>query len=194
MSGEESRQTMLRVRQELASIQRRANSVCVQSQSLVRQTESAKVESLQKHLERKIEEEARRRGMASIRRDKRRLPIGVSAAAISFVAGGLLFRDGLAAVNSGLAGFERALQGFGRARWVVLLGRRIVVAASDSIPIQGQWLAWESLKLALEELRSRALGGEVLGNLDDVLSRLEQKRERRLIPFKLAPGQLESKE
>ena len=194
MSGGESQQTMLRMRQPLALIQRRAESVCVQSQSLVRQTESVKVESLQKLLEWKIEQEARRRGITSIRRDRRRLPIGVSVAAISFVAGGLLFRDGLAAVNSGLSGFEGALRALGRARWVVLLGKRIVVSASDSIPIEGQWFAWGSLKLALEDLRSKALGGEVLGNLDDVLSRLEQKRERRLIPFKLAPGQLESKE
>jgi hypothetical protein len=94
--------------------------------------------------------------MASIIRDKKRLPIGVSVAAVSFIAGGLLFNDEWAAANAGLSGLDGALQALGRARWVVLLGKIIVVAASDSIPIQGQWLAWESLKLALEELKRKA--------------------------------------
>jgi hypothetical protein len=57
MANGEYQQTMFRMRQELASIQRRAESICLRSQKLVRQAESAKVESLQKLLERKIEEE-----------------------------------------------------------------------------------------------------------------------------------------
>lgn len=74
----------------------------------------------------------------------------------------------------------------------MLLGKRIVVAASENNPLEGKWLAWDSLKLAMDELRNKALGGEALGNLDDVLYRLEHKSERRFINVRL-PIQLKSK-
>jgi hypothetical protein len=113
------------------------------------------------------------------------LKSGALFATGSFIIGGLLTQDKWAALNSGLSGLDGALQGFGRARWVVSLGKRIVVTASEGTPLEGKWLAWESLKLALEELRNKALFGEALGNLDDVLYRLEHKSERRFIPVNM---------
>lgn len=193
MADNEYKQTIFSMRQKLASIQRRAESVCVQSQNLKRQTESAKVESLQKMIELRIQSEARRRGIVSVRKDPRRLKSSILVATGTSILGGLLTKDGWGALNSGLAGLDGALQRFGRAEWVVLLGKRIVVAASDRLPIQGHWLAWESLKLALEELQNKALAGAELGSLDDVLHGLEQGRERRFIPVKLVVKQPESK-
>ena len=71
-----------------------------------------------------------------------------------------------------------------------LSGKRIVVAASENNPLEGKWLAWDSLKLAMDELRNKAQLGEALGTLDDILSRLEQKGERRFIPVMVVKNQL----
>ena len=185
--------TITKMRQELTLIETWAKKVSLQLQNLAREMESSKVELLQKLLEEKMKSEARRRGAALVKKDTRRLGIGVLFGAGSFIIGGLLAQDKWAALNSGLSGLDGALQGFGRAKWVVLLGKRIVVAASENNQLEGKWLAWDSLKLAMDELRNKALGGEALGNLDDVLYRLEHKRERRFIPVNLPIVQLKSK-
>jgi hypothetical protein len=150
------KQTLPEMRQELTLIESRAKKVSLQLQALVREMESSKIELLQKLLEQKIESEARRRGVVLVKKDTRRLGIGVLFGAGSFIIGGLLTKDKWAALNSGLSGLDGALQGFGRASWVVLLGKSIVVTASESTPLEGKWLAWESLKLAMEELRGKA--------------------------------------
>jgi hypothetical protein len=180
------------MRQELTLIETWAKKVSLQLQNLAREMESSKVELLQKLLEEKMKSEARRRGAALVIGDKRRLKSSLMVTAGSFVLGGLLTRNGWSALNSGLAGLDGALQGFGRAKWVVLLGQRIVVAASESTPLEGKWIAWDSLKLAMDELKNKASGGEALGNLDDVLYRLEHKKEKRFIPVN-TPIQLKSK-
>jgi len=190
MLRNEYKETLAKMRQELTPIATRAKKVSQHFQNLIKEAESSKVESLQKLLEEKIKSEARRRGAALVIRDTRRLRNSVLVAAGSFVIGGLLTKDEGFALSAGLAGLEGAFQGFGRARWVVLLGKSIVVTASESTPLEGKWIAWESLKLAMEELRKKAQLGEALGTLDDVLSRLEQKGERRFIPVIVVRGQL----
>jgi len=190
MLRNEHKQTLANMRQELSLIETRAKEVSLRLQNLEREVGASKVESLQKLLEEKIKSEARRRGAALVIRDTRRLRSSVLVAAGSFIIGGLLTKDEGFALSAGLSGLDGAFQGFGRARWVVLLGKSIVVAASESTPLEGKWIAWESLKLAMEELRKKAQLGEALGTLDDVLSRLEQKRERRFIPVIVVRGQL----
>jgi hypothetical protein len=189
MLRNEHKETLAKMRQELTLIDTRAKKISQHFQKLTREVESLKVESLQKLLEKKIKSEALRRGVASVIRDRKRLKSGALFAAGNFIIGGLLTQDKWAALNSGLSGLDGALQGFGRARWVVLLGKSIVVAASESTPLEGKWIAWESLKLAMKELRKKAQLGEALGTLDDVLSRLEQKRERGFIPIIVVTGQ-----
>ena len=124
-----------------------------------------------------------------LRKDTRLLQSSILVTAGGFILGGLLTKDRWGALNYGLAGLDGALQGSGHAKWVVLLGKRIVVAASENNPLEGKWLAWDSLKLAMAELRNKAQLGEALGTLDDVLSRLEQKGERRFIPVIVVRGQ-----
>ncbi len=186
-------QTILGIRRELASIHQRARSVCVRSQNSMRQAEAAKVESMRKMIEGSIKSKARLRGMVSVRKDPRLLKSSILVTAGASILGGLLTRDGWGALNSGLSSFDEALQRFGRAEWTVLLGRRIIVAASDSTPTQKPWLAWGILKTALEELQKEASAGEALGNLDDVLHRLEQRQGWKFIPVKQMTGQPESK-
>jgi hypothetical protein len=189
MLSNEHKETLAKMRQELTLIETRAKKISQHFQKLTREVESLKVESLQKLLAKKIKSEARRRGVASVIRDRKRFESGALSAVGNFIIGGLLTQDKWTAVNSGLSGLDGALQGFGRARWVVLLGKSIVVAASENNQLEGKWLAWDSLKLAMEELRKKAQLGEALGTLDDVLSRLEQKRERGFIPIIVVTGQ-----
>ena len=189
MLSNEHKETLAKMRQELTLIETRAKKISQHFQKLTREVESLKVESLQKLLAKKIKSEALGRGVASVIRDRKRFESGAFSAVGNFIIGGLLTQDKWAAVNSGLSGLDGALQGFGRARWVVLLGKSIVVAASENNQLEGKWLAWDSLKLAMEELRKKAQLGEALGTLDDVLSRLEQKRERGFIPIIVVTGQ-----
>ena len=183
-----------KVRQELTLIETRAKKVSQHFQNLLKEAESLKVESLRKLLEEKIKSEARRRGAASVIKDKRRLQSSILVTAGSFILGGLLTQDEWGALNSGLAGLDGALQGFGRAKWVVLLGKRIVVAASENIPSQGNWLPWERTELALEELRKKAQSGKALGNIDDILYTLEHNQGKTFVLVKPATGQLRQKE
>ena len=189
MLSNEHKETLAKMRQKLTLIETRAKKISQHFQKLTREVESLKVESLQKLLAKKIKSEALGRGVASVIRDRKRFESGAFSAVGNFIIGGLLTQDKWTAVNSGLSGLDGALQGFGRARWVVLLGKSIVVAASENNQLEGKWLAWDSLKLAMEELRKKAQLGEALGTLDDVLSRLEQKRERGFIPIIVVTGQ-----
>lgn len=174
MLRNEHKETLAKIRQELTLIDTQAKRISLQFQHLQREVELLKVELLQRLLEQKIESEARRRGVVSVMKDRKRLRSSMLVAAGGFILGGLLTQDKWAALNAGLSGLEGTLQGFGCARWIVLLGKPIIVRASESTPMEGKWLPWESLKLAMGELKKKALGGETLGNLDDVLHMLEQ--------------------
>jgi hypothetical protein len=173
-------------RQNLRLIEAHAKKVLVQFQNFVKETEASKVDSLQKLLEQKIKSEALRRGAASVIKDRSRLRTSLVFTAGSFIAGGLLSRDKWVALDSGIAGLNGALQVFGRSRWFVLFAGRIVVIACDSTPPPGNWLALESLKPAMEDLKKRALTGETLGNLDDVLHKLQQGI--RSLPMSTSPS------
>jgi len=174
------------MREDLHLIEAHATKVLVQFENLLKEAEASKVESLQKLLEQNIKSEALRRGAVSVVKDGNRLRTSLLFTAGSFIAGGLLTRDKWVALDSGIAGLNGALQAFGRSRWFVLFAARIVVIACDSTPPPGNWLAWESLKPAMEDLKRRALMGEALGNLDDVLHRLQQRI--RSLPMSTSPS------
>ncbi len=169
----EYKETLAKMRQELTLIEAHAEWISRRFQCLQGEVEVSKVELLQRLLEQRIESEARQRGVVSVMKDRKRLRNSVLVAASGFILGGLLTKDKWAALNAGLSGLDGTLQGFGYARWIVLLGERIIVTASESTHLDGKWFPWENLKLAMGELREKALLGEALGNLDDVLYRLE---------------------
>jgi hypothetical protein len=182
----EFEQALARIRQETTLIETRAKSASFQLQNLTRETESSKVELLQKLFEDKIKSETRRRGAASIIRDGNRLRTSILWTAGSFIVGGLVTRDEKFALDSALAGFNGALQGFGRSRWFVQLGERIVVTATEFVPSEEKWIAWETLKSAMVELRKKVLAEDALGNLDDVLHKLQQGI--RSLPMSTSPS------
>lgn len=170
----EYQDTLTTMRQKLTGIEFRTKKISNQLPQFQKEVEALKVELLQKLLERKIESETRRRGVESVMKDRNRLRSSVLVAACGFILGGLLTKDKWSALNTGLSSLDETLKGFGNARWNVLLGKRILVAANENTPLDGNWLPWESLKLAMDKSKKKALSGEKLGNLDDVLHRLER--------------------
>jgi len=53
----------------------------------------------------------------------------------------------------------------------VLLGKKISVVPEGTISTKVPWITLASFYRAMEELKRRALAGDKLGNLDDVISK-----------------------
>lgn len=77
----------------------------------------------------------------SLMKNKKRLRGSLLVAAGGFILGELVTKDKFAALNAGLSGFDGVLQRFGHTKWVVSFGKKIVVAPSESIPSEGEWIA-----------------------------------------------------
>ena len=134
-----------------------------------------KVDALQNYLEEQRKSAARDRGIASLIKDRKRVRNSLLVAAGSFIFGGLLTRDKFGALTAGMSGFDGMVQGFGESKWRVLLGKRILVVPEETISPQVTWITLASFHKTMEELKKRALWGEKLGSLDDVISKLTKK-------------------
>jgi len=160
------------LRQELTLTEVKAREIGSRFEVLCRETESIKVDALQNYLEEQRKSVARDRGIASLIKDRKRVRDSVLVAAGSFILGGLLTRDKFRALTAGMSGFDGMVQGFGESKWCVLLGKKISVVQEEMISPQVTWITLTSFYRAMEELKKRALDGEKLGNLDDVISKL----------------------
>ena len=96
-------------------------------------------------------------------------------AAGGFILGGLLTRDKFEALTAAMSGFDGMVQGFGESKWCVLLGKKISVVPEETISPQVTWITLVSFYKTMEGLKKRALSGEKLGSLDDVISKLTKK-------------------
>jgi len=99
-------------------------------------------------------------------------------AAGSFILGGLLTKDKFNALSAGMSGFDGMVQGFGESKWRVLLGKRISVVPEEAISSQftgTNWVTLDSFYKTMEELKKRALAGEKLESLDNVISKVMKK-------------------
>ena len=166
------------LRQELNLIEVKAREIGNRFEVLRGETESMKVDALQNYLEKKKKSAALDRGITSLIKDRKRVRNSLLVAAGSFVIGGLLTRDKSGALTAGMSGFDGMVQGFGESKWRVLLGKRILVVPEETISSQftgTTWVTLDSLHKTMEELKKRALAGEKLGNLDDVISKLKKK-------------------
>ena len=166
------------LRQELTLTEVKAREIGSRFEVLCRETESIKVDALQNYLEEQRKSAARDRGIASLIKDRKRVRDSVLVAAGSFVLGGLLTRDKFGAITAGISGFDGMVQGFGESKWCVLLGKRILVVPEETISSQfteTTWVTLDSFHKTMEELKKRALAGEKLGNLGDVISKLTKK-------------------
>ena len=166
------------LRQELTLNEAKASEIGNRFEVLRRKTESMKVDALQNYLEEQRKFTARDRGIASLIKDRKRVRNSLLVAAGSFILGGLLTRDKFGAITAGISGFDGMVQGFGESKWCVLLGKRILVVPEETISSQftgTTWVTLDSFHKTMEELKKRALAGEKLGNLDDVISKLMKK-------------------
>ena len=164
------------LRLELILAEVKAMEISSRFEVLRRETESMKVDDLQNYLEEQIKSAARDRGIASLIQDRKRVRDSLLVAVSGFILGGLLTRDKFEAVNAGMSGFDGMVQGFGESKWCVLLGKRISVVPEETFSAQVTWITLASFYDTMEELKKRALAGEKLGNLDNVISKLKEKR------------------
>ena len=169
-------QTLVNLDKELASTKDRAEEISNRFEMLAREAESLKIGFLQYSLEKQRKSMARCRGIVSLNRDRRKIRTTLGIADGGFIRGGLIAKDKYAALSAGLSGLNRALEGFGESKWAVSLEKEMVIAPQDSIPSKGTWVTLESLKGVIKDLKEKALQGEQLGTLDDVINRLKQIR------------------
>ena len=163
------------LRQELTLTEVKAKEIGGRLEVLRRETESIKVDALQNYLEEQKKSVARDRGITSLIKDRRRVRDSLLIAAVSFILGGLLTRDKFGALSAGMSGFDGMIQGLGESKWGVLLGKKISVVPEETISPQVIWITLASFHKTMEELKKRALSGEKLGSLDDVISKLVKK-------------------
>jgi hypothetical protein len=164
------------LRQELTLTEVKAREIGSRFEVLRRETESIKVGALHNYLEEQRKFAARDKGIAYLIKDRRRARDSLLVAAGGFILGGLLTKDKFGALTAGISGFDGMIQGFGESKWRVLLGKRILVVPEETISPQVTWITLDSFHKMIEELKKRALSGEKLGNLDDVISKLTKKR------------------
>ena len=166
------------LRQELTLTETEAKEIGSHFEVLCRETESMKIDALHNYLEKQRKFTARNRGTASLIKDSKRVRDSLLVAAGSFILGGLLTKDKFNALTAGMSGFDGMVQGFGESKWRVLLGKRISVVPEETISSQftgTTWVTLDSFYKTMEELKKRALAGEKLRSLDDVISKVMKK-------------------
>jgi len=176
MSSNNWEQTLDELKQEIASIKSRSGTFSTKFEEVRRQAESLKIAFLNHRLEAQRRSLARTRGYTSIMRDGKRLGASLGAAAAGLIFGGIITRDKFAALHTGMSAFDGALQGLGQTRWFVSLSKKIAVAPENSLSPEGIWVTWESLNRAMKGLKDKAVVGEKLGNLDNVIFKLKREK------------------
>jgi hypothetical protein len=168
-------ENLSKLKHELGSIREQASAVIEDIESLIREMEWFKPAYVLKRLEYQREVIARMRGFGIVWHDEqaRRLSwlVGLSSAAI----GGLISRDPVVALNAGMSGFDGLVRGLGGTRWYVSLGERLLVASEEGAKPRMNWAPWESVTLTLEELKKKALTGEKIGSLNNIVEKLREK-------------------
>jgi len=166
------------LRQKLTLTEDEAKEIGSHFEVLRRETESMKIDALHNCLKEQRKFNARDRGIAFLIKDKKKVRNSLLVAVGSFVIAGLLTKDKFVALSAGMSGFDDVVQGFGESKWCVLFGKKISVVPEKTISSQligATWVTLDSCYKTLEELKKRALDGEKLGNLGDVISKLIKK-------------------
>lgn len=69
---------------------------------------------------------------------------------------------------------DRSMRRYGETNWIIGIDTTLTVAPSSDISFGNKWVSWDGFFVALRLLRSRAEGGEMLGDLDQMLKLAEQ--------------------
>jgi hypothetical protein len=159
--------------EKLNLIESRAKKTLTRFEVLRREAEFLKMEFLQRYLGERRKDIARSRGFTILLKDRRKVRDSLLVAAGSFILGGLISKDKFAALGAGMSGFDGVVQGLGETKWFVSLGKKILVAPAGNLLSDRTWFTWESIIAPIEELKKRALRGEQLGSLDDIIDNLK---------------------
>jgi len=144
------------LRENLVTVERKANDLLLQLPALCKILESLKVDILKSKLEKERRHAARVQGVAAIKQDKGKLGMSLGLGVAGLVLGGALSRDSNFALSTGLGAFDATLQQFGKSLWTVSLDRTTLVVPRDQITAGRFWVTWESLNKAMEKLQKSA--------------------------------------
>jgi len=160
------------LKQELASMKNQALTITGKLELIIREMESLKPDIVRKYLEDQRAILVRQRGFNTILKHNDAMKAGMAIGIGSAILGGLLSKDPILALNAGMSGFDGLIQGLGETRWCVSLDSRLLVASDNGTKPRMNWVPWESITLALEELKKKAAIGEKIGNLGSIIKKL----------------------
>jgi len=167
---------VIHLKQELSATRDVALATTRNIDVLRKEMESLKIDIIKNCLEEQRRSGARQRGLSLLAKDKQTMQIGLAVGIGSAILGGLLNKDPFSALSAGLAGFDGLVRGFGEAKWCVSLTNKITVAPKEKLSPQVNWVTWESIAVALENLKRKARGGERLGDFDNILKKIRQEK------------------
>jgi hypothetical protein len=176
MSDNKWAKTVADLENELARIESSCKEIGRRFGILQLEAESLKMDFLKYSLGKQREAVARQRGFALLIKDRRKIGAGLAVTVSASILGGLIAKNKDAALNAGLSGFNGVLQGFGETRWAVSLQKGLVILPCNAIPAKGRWVTLESLVAVIDDLKTEALQGKRLGNLDNIIQRLQQSK------------------
>jgi len=169
-------ETVIHLKRELSSTRDVALATTRNIDVLRKEMESLKIDIIKNCLEEQRRSGARQRGLPLLAKDKQTVQIGLAVGIGSAIFGGLLNKDPFSALSAGLAGFDGLVRGLGETKWYVSLTNKITVAPKEKLSPQVNWVTWESIAVALENLKRKARGGERLGDFDSVLTKLREEK------------------
>ena len=176
MSDNKWAKTVADLQSELARIQSRCKEIGGRFGILQVEAESLKMDFLKYSLEKQREAVSRQRGLTLLIKDRKKVGASLAVTVGASILGGLLAKNKDAALNAGLSGFNGVLQGFGETRWAVSLQKGLVILPCNAITAKGRWVTLESLIAVIDDLKTEALQGKRLGNLDNIIQRLQQSK------------------
>jgi hypothetical protein len=176
MSDDKWVKTVANLQNELAHIESSCEEIGRRFGILQLEAESLKIDFLKYSLGKQKEAVARQRGFTLLIKDRKKVGASLAVTAGASILAGLIAKNKDAALNAGLSGFNGVLQGFGETRWAVSLQKGLVILPCNAIPMKGRWVTLESLITVIDDLKTEASQGKRLGNLDNIIQRLQQSK------------------
>jgi len=161
----------------IVSIRQRSRQASTDLIHLRRESEGLKIAVLLCGLEEEKAALLRSRGVQSLLKGEDRRVTWVNFI-LGSTFGWLETHHGLGALAQGVDSSARLQESReGKVQYAVELGRQIrVITVSPGEPLPpGRWVNWESLTRAALELGERGLRGEELGDLNSIISTLQQE-------------------
>jgi hypothetical protein len=163
---------------QLVLVERTVSVLSGKLRNLSREEEVLKLDVLERALENKKVSQARRIGLAAMKKDNKNLIIGLATALGESLLQGAISKGNSVALGAGISSFNDFMQGLGDSRWAVSLDKQFIVIPEDKIFSGHVWVTWGSFHSAMKQLKQNVLGGDKLGDLDIVIDKLKHGRSK----------------